>query len=168
MLKTVKKEASLDLQGQALREALGRFVTGVCVVTTTTREHEPIGMTVNSFAAVSLDPPLVLWSIQNTSSRYTEFAAARYFNINVLSKDQVQHSVEYSQTGKQLLRPEHHRQGKYGAPVIRDALVTFECELDATHAGGDHLIIVGRVRSMTHRPTGKPLLFYSGNYGELH
>ncbi len=124
-------------------------------------------MTVNSFAAVSLDPPLVLWSIQNDSGCYPEFAAARYFNINVLASDQVQHSVDYSQSGNQLLNPAHYRQGKYGAPVIRDCLVTFECQLDATHSGGDHLIIVGRVRSMTHRPTGKPLLFYSGNYGEL-
>ncbi len=157
----------MNIQGQELREALGRFVTGVCVVTTTTRDQEPIGMTVNSFAAVSLEPPLVLWSIQNTSCRYPEFASARYFNINVLSSEQLQHSVDYSQPGNQRLASDHHRYGKYGAPVIRNALVTFECELDATHSGGDHLIIVGRVRSMTHRPTGKPLLFYSGNYGEL-
>ncbi|MBN7798830.1 flavin reductase family protein [Parahaliea mediterranea] len=158
----------MAIEGRELRNALGRFATGVCVITTTTEERAPIGMTVNSFAAVSLDPPLVLWSLQNNSEVYREYAAARYFNVNVLSSDQADHSNEYARKGEHLLRPEHFRQGRYGAPVIRDALVTFECELDATHAGGDHLIIVGRVKDMTHRPTGKPLLFYSGAYCELH
>ncbi|MFV0477427.1 MAG: flavin reductase family protein [Parahaliea sp.] len=157
----------MDIEGRELREALGRFATGVCVVTTTTRQQQAIGMTVNSFAAVSLDPPLVLWSIRSFAHTYTEFATARYFNVNVLSFEQQSLSLEYAQAGRRMVRPEHYRLGKYGAPVIRNALVTFECELDATHAGGDHLIIVGQVRSMTHRPSGKPLLFYSGMYGEL-
>lgn len=156
------------IEGRELRNALGRFATGVCVITTTTRDQVPIGMTANSFAAVSLEPPLVLWSIQNNSEVYQEFAAARHFNINVLSHDQQEHSNEYARKGEHRLRREHFRQGRYGAPVIRNALVTFECELDATHYGGDHLIIVGRVKDMTHRPTGKPLLFYSGGYCELH
>lgn len=156
------------MEGRELRNALGRFATGVCIITTTTGEQRPIGMTANSFAAVSLEPPLVLWSLQNNSDVYRDYAAARYFNINVLSNEQQALSGEYARKGEHLLKPEHFRQGKYGAPVIRNALVTFECELDATHAGGDHLIIVGRVRNMTHRPTGKPLLFYGGGYGELH
>lgn len=158
----------MSIEGRELRNALGRFATGVCVITTTTPEQKAIGMTANSFAAVSLDPPLVLWSLQNSSEVYQEYAAARYFNINVLSSEQTDHSNEYARKGEHLLKPEHFRPGKYGAPVIRDALVTFECELDATHAGGDHLIIVGRVHSMSHRPTGRPLLFYSGAYCELH
>ncbi|TXS95647.1 flavin reductase family protein [Parahaliea maris] len=156
------------MEGRELRNALGRFATGVCIITTTTDEHQPIGMTANSFAAVSLEPPLVLWSLQNNSDVYRDYAAARYFNINVLSSEQEALSGEYARKGEHALKAEHFRPGKYGAPVIRNALVTFECELDATHSGGDHLIIVGRVRNMTHRPTGKPLLFYGGAYGELH
>jgi flavin reductase (DIM6/NTAB) family NADH-FMN oxidoreductase RutF len=156
------------IEGRELRNALGRFATGVCVITTTIEEERPIGMTVNSFAAVSLEPPLILWSLQNNSEVYRDFASARYFNVNVLASDQLDHSNEYARKGDHTVLPEHFRPGKYGAPVIRDCLVTFECELDATHAGGDHLIIVGRVKDMTHRPTGKPLLFYSGGYCELH
>lgn len=156
------------MEGRVLRDALGRFATGVCVITANTEENVPIGMTANSFAAVSLDPPLVLWSLQNGSEVFSDYASARYFNINVLSNDQQALSGEYARKGDHRVKPEHFRPGKYGAPVIRNALVTFECELDATHAGGDHLIIVGQVRNMTHRPTGKPLLFYGGAYGELH
>ena len=158
----------MNIDGRDLRNALGRFATGVCLITTTTREQKPIAMTVNSFAAVSLEPPLVLWSLQNNSDVYQEYAAARYFNINVLSNDQQALANDYARKGDHDLRSEHFRSGKYGAPVIRGALVTFECELDATHSGGDHLIIVGAVKNMTHRPTGKPLLFYSGGYGEIH
>ncbi|MBA6412353.1 flavin reductase family protein [Parahaliea sp. F7430] len=156
------------MDGRELRNALGRFATGVCLITTTTRDQLPIAMTVNSFAAVSLEPPLVLWSLQNNSEVYQEYAAARYFNVNVLCSTQQSLSNDYARKGDHAIRPEHFSLGKYGAPVIRGALVTFECEMDATHAGGDHLIIVGQVRNMTHRPTGKPLLFYSGGYGEIH
>jgi flavin reductase (DIM6/NTAB) family NADH-FMN oxidoreductase RutF len=156
------------IEGRELRDALGRFATGVCVVTTTNEAQQPIGLTVNSFAAVSLEPPLILWSLQNGSEMYRDFAATRYFNVNVLASDQLAHSQEYARPGDHRLVDGHYRQGRFGAPVIRGCLVTFECELDATHAGGDHLIIVGRVRDMTHRPTGKPLLFYSGSYCEIH
>ena len=158
----------MTIDGRELRNALGRFATGVCLITVNDDEQRPLALTANSFAAVSLDPPLVLWSLQNSSEVYGAYAGARYFNINVLSSEQQAHSNDYARKGDHLIRPEHYRQGKYGAPVIRDALVTFECETEATHAAGDHLIIVAQVRNMTHRPTGKPLLFYSGAYCELH
>ncbi|MFV0277864.1 MAG: flavin reductase family protein, partial [Parahaliea sp.] len=165
---SVTPGGTMELEGRELRNALGRFATGVCLITTTTQERLPIGMTANSFAAVSLDPPLVLWSLQNGSDVYREYAAARSFSINVLSREQTALASQSARKGGHALQQEHFRLGKYGAPMIRNALVTFECELDATHSGGDHLIIVGRVKHMSHRPTGKPLLFYSGGYGELH
>lgn len=157
----------MDIDGRELRDALGRFATGVCVITCI-HEQKPLGITVNSFASVSLDPPLVLWSLQNNSDTFEAFASAGHFAVNILSKDQQDLSNLYAQKGDHLLRGEHFRIGKYGSPVIRDALTTLECELAISHEGGDHLIILGRVRDMHTRPSGRPLLFFSGTYRELH
>jgi flavin reductase (DIM6/NTAB) family NADH-FMN oxidoreductase RutF len=158
----------MSIDGRELRNALGRFATGVCVITTVTDTQHALGITANSFSSVSLDPPLVLWSLQNNSDVYDVFSRSRHFAINILSSEQQAHSNQYARKGQHELYPAHYRPGKYGAPVIRDALVTFECELHATHEGGDHLIIVGRVREMHQRPSGEPLLFYCGGYRELH
>lgn len=158
----------MTIDTRELRNALGRFATGVCVITVVDEQGAPLGLTANSFASVSLDPPLVLWSLQNGSEVYDSYARPRHFAINVLAEDQVDLSNQYARKGQHLLDPEHFRYGRHGTPLLRDALVSFECELHATHEGGDHLIIVGRVRDMLTRPTGQPLLFYCGAYRELH
>ena len=157
----------MSLDGRELRNALGRFATGVSVITTISDTNQPVGMTANSFSSVSLDPPLVLWSLQNNSDVYQVFSTPRHFAINILSTEQQAQSNQYAKKGQHDLDPADYRIGKYGAPVIRHALVTFECELEATHEGGDHLIIVGRVREMQEKPSGEPLLFYRGRYREL-
>ena len=157
----------MEIDSRELRNALGRFATGVCLITAVNDKQEALAMTANSFSSVSLDPPLVLWSLQNNSDVYDVFASPRYFAINILSLEQQEHSNRYAKKGDHLLAPEHYQDGKYGAPIIRDALVSFECELDATHEGGDHLIIVGRVRDLQQRTDGEPLLFFSGGYREL-
>ena len=156
---------SLDVRD--LRNALGRFATGVTLVTAVADTQKALGMTANSFSSVSLDPPLILWSLQNNSDVYDVFATPRFFAINVLSSEQQGHSNQYAKKGEHELNPSHYRLGKYGAPLIRHALVTFECELYATHDGGDHVIIVGLVKDVYERPTGDPLLFHQGRYGEL-
>lgn len=158
----------MGFDSRELRDALGRFATGVCVITTVTESGQPLGLTANSFASVSLDPPLVLWSLQNSSDVFDTFAEPKFFCINVLEKGHEQHSGQYARKGNHRLDEGHFRLGKYGSPIIRDALVSFECELHATHDGGDHLIIVGRVRDLHSRPGGDPLLFFSGAYRELH
>jgi flavin reductase (DIM6/NTAB) family NADH-FMN oxidoreductase RutF len=158
----------MSFDGRDMRNALGRFATGVCVITTTTEDQRAVAMTANSFSSVSLDPALVLWSLQSNSDVYPDFATPRYFAINVLAKEQQDLSNQYAKKGDHLLDASHYRVGKYGSPVVRDALVTFECELETTHAGGDHLIIVGRVLNMVSRPSGEPLLFFAGGYRELH
>jgi flavin reductase (DIM6/NTAB) family NADH-FMN oxidoreductase RutF len=158
----------MSLDGRELRDALGRFATGVCLITAVSDKQQAMGMTANSFSSVSLEPPLVLWALQNNSDVYDVFANPRHFAINILSSEQQAHSNLYAKKGQHDLDPAHFREGKYGAPVIRHALVSFECELYATHEGGDHLIIVGRVKALHQRPTGEPLLFYSGGYHELH
>ena len=158
----------MSIDGRELRNALGRFATGVCVITALDENNRPLGMTANSFSSVSLDPPLVLWSLQNNSEVFETFASPSAFAINVLASEQIGLSNQYAKKGDHLMAPEHFRLGVNGAPVLRGALVTFECDLDATHEGGDHLIIVGRVQNLVSQPTGDPLLFYSGGYRELH
>jgi flavin reductase (DIM6/NTAB) family NADH-FMN oxidoreductase RutF len=157
----------MDIDSRDLRNALGRFATGVCIISTVTEAGDALGLTANSFASVSLDPPLVLWSLQNNSDVYDVFARPRYYAINVLGREHQDHSNRYAQKGDHLLDPGHYAPGRHGAPIIDNALVSFECELHATHDGGDHLIIVGRVLDMKDRSDGEPLLFYSGGYHQL-
>lgn len=157
----------MEIDGRELRNALGRFATGVCIISTVSKSGEALGLTANSFASVSLDPPLVLWSLQNNSDVYSLFSAPRYYAINVLAREHQDHSNQYARKGDHLLDPDHFTPGKYGAPLIRDALVSFECEVHASHESGDHLIIVGRVLDMQARSDGEPLLFHSGSYRHL-
>jgi|TARA_R110002072_G_scaffold25932_3_gene86301 flavin reductase (DIM6/NTAB) family NADH-FMN oxidoreductase RutF len=157
----------MSFDARELRNALGRFATGVCVITTVSDAQQAVGMTANSFSSVSLDPPLLLWCLQNNSDVYDIFARPRYFAVNILSSEQQAHSNQYAKKGQHELDATHFQLGKYGSPVIRNALVTFECELEVAHEGGDHLVILGRVREMHQRSTGEPLLFYSGGYREV-
>ena len=157
----------MSMDGRELRNALGRFATGVCVISAVDKQGTAVGMTANSFSSVSLDPPLVLWSLQNTSEIFDTFATARRFAINVLAAEQVELSNQYARKGDHQLSPGHYCLGRNGSPLIRNALVSFECQLETTHQGGDHLIIIGRVMGMSSRPTGKPLLFHAGAYREL-
>jgi flavin reductase (DIM6/NTAB) family NADH-FMN oxidoreductase RutF len=157
----------MDIDSRELRNALGRFATGVCIISSVSQKGEPLGLTANSFASVSLDPPLVLWSLQNNSEVFAEFSTPAYFAINVLAKEQREHSDRYAKKGDHQLDPDHFTPGKFGAPIVHNALVSFECELHATHEGGDHLIIVGRVRDMQVRQGGEPLAFYAGKYHQL-
>ena len=157
----------MSFDGRELRDAMGRFATGVCIITAVSDSGQAQGMTANSFSSVSLDPPLLLWNLQNSSDVYDVFSGPQYFGINILSGEQLAHSNQYAKKEQHELDPTHYRLGKFGAPIIDDALVSFECELEATYEGGDHLIIVGRVRDMYQSDGGEPLLFFSGGYREL-
>ena len=158
----------MGFDGRELRDALGRFATGVCVITVVTENGQALGLTANSFSSVSLDPPLVLWNLQNNSDVYHAFAGPKIFGINVLGAEHEELSNRYAKKGDHQLDEAHYNIGEHGAPVFPGALVSFECELDAAHEGGDHLIIVGRVLDMHSRPTGEPLVFYSGAYRALN
>jgi flavin reductase (DIM6/NTAB) family NADH-FMN oxidoreductase RutF len=158
----------MSFDGLELRNALGRFATGVCVISTVTESGQAVGMTANSFSSVSLDPPLVLWSLQNNSDVYGVFSSPRFFAVNILAREHESHSSQYAKKGEHELDAAHYRLGQHGSPLMHDALVSFECELETTHEGGDHLIIVGRVRELHERHDGEPLLFFSGGYHRLH
>ncbi|WP_454918904.1 flavin reductase family protein [Xanthobacter sediminis] len=147
---------------QKFRTCLGQFATGVTVVTAMAH-GAPVGMTVNSFASVSLDPPLILWSIGTTARSYPAFAAATSFTVNVLADDQIDLSRHFSRSGADKFAAVPWRAGVVGAPVLEGVAALFECERVAGHLEGDHLILIGRVRRAAHFERG-PLLFARGRY----
>ena len=149
------------------RNALGRFVTGVCVITANPEGHAPFGLTVNSFASLSLTPPLVLWSLQKTSDTMDAFRVARRYCVNVLSSEQQAMSARFARKGEHSLHADQYFEGVTGLPVLLGCLAAFECDIEARHDGGDHIILVGRVLELQARPGGRGLLFYEGGYREI-
>ncbi len=143
------------------RDALGTFATGVTVVTTASDEG-PVGITANSFASVSLEPPLVLWMPAKSSKRFKYFETARHFAIHVLDGHQQQVCNGFSRD-KAAFEDLDWVTGDHGVPHIEGCLARFECTLHETHDAGDHLIILGRVDWASFRP-GLPLLFQSGRF----
>ena len=148
------------------RQALGQFATGVCLVTVDDPKLGPLATTVNSFSSVSLDPPLVLWSIQNSSDHLAVYTECLHFGISVMSSEQGALSSKYAQRGGHSAQAEHFTTGPQGEPQLIDALANFTCAAYAVHPGGDHQIIVGEVLQFESREAD-PLIFYNGGYRAL-
>lgn len=157
----------MEFESCDFRNALGNFTTGICVVTANFDDYTPYGMTINSFASVSLNPALVLWSLQDDSDCLPIFKRAEKFVINVLAADQQELSLIYSTKGSHELDTDHCRIGKSGEPVLRGAVATFECTTWARYPGGDHLILVGEVTAVETNSNKEPLIFNLGQYREL-
>ncbi|WP_427026466.1 flavin reductase family protein (plasmid) [Aureimonas ureilytica] len=149
---------------RALRSALGAFTTGVTVVTARA-EAGPIGMTVNSFASVSLDPPLVLWSPAKSSGRHGVFTGAAYFAVHVLGLEEDGLSARFTRGGLGFEGLDWQANAE-GVPVIAGTLARFECATASLHDAGDHTIVLGRVLRAAHRE-GDPLCFSRGAFGRF-
>lgn len=149
---------------RAFRDALGRFTTGVTVVTTLGPDG-PVGITANSFASVSLDPPLVMWCPAKASSRYPAFSAAEHFAIHVMGAEHsgIAQAFARSATAFEAVAA---RANPNGVPVFDDCVARFECIKEQTHDAGDHMIVVGRVTLAAHRE-GEALVFSRGLYGRF-
>jgi len=147
-----------------LRAALGLFATGVTVITSCGRRGELIGITANSFSSVSLDPPLVLFSLSRSAHSWREFLSTHYFAVNVLRRDQEALSNQFSRPLGDKWAEVEYDTWETGCPILRGTLAAFECEYEYTHDGGDHIIFVGRVIKMRAKPNGEPLLFVQGRY----
>ncbi|MBJ3762764.1 flavin reductase family protein [Maribius pontilimi] len=150
--------------GRALRQALGRFATGVTVITTGA-DTGPLGITANSFASVSLDPPLVLWAPAKSSSRFKPFTECDNFAIHVAADDQVALADTFVKEGDAFDKLDWWRHDD-GTPLIEDCLARFHCTTETIHDAGDHVIVIGRVLSAVHRD-GAPLIFAGGKYGQF-
>ncbi|MCX7300616.1 MAG: flavin reductase family protein [Rhodobacterales bacterium] len=148
---------------RAFRHALGAFATGVTVITTVT-DTGPVGITANSFASVSLDPPLVLWSPAKASSRFGIFSVAERFAVHVLRTDQKSVADGFTRSWTAFHDLDWAADG-FGTPLIEGTLARFVCQTEARHDAGDHMIVVGRVLAVTRGVPGAPLVFHGGSYG---
>lgn len=147
----------------AFRRCLGQFATGVTVVTARTGD-QLVGMTANSFSSVSLEPPLVLWSVKRSSQRIDAFKAATHFAVNILACDQLELSRHFGQSGPDQFTGVPWSPGHSGVPLLDGAVASLECRRSVDYEGGDHLIMLGEVERYT-RHDRDVLLFVQGRYG---
>ncbi len=159
MPETVKQ----PIDERHLRNALGRFATGVTVITTRTPSGKLEGLTANSFAAVSLDPPLVSWSLKRAAPSFPSFLAARHFAVNVLCADQHALCRHFATPRLDKFEDISFEPGLHGAPLLAGCLASFECRTETTIEGGDHMIFLGRVMRASYRE-GEPLIFSAGRF----
>ncbi|MEQ9812572.1 MAG: flavin reductase family protein [Azospirillaceae bacterium] len=152
----------------AYRQALGRFTTGVTVMTCQPPHGGPIGVTVNSFTSLSLAPPLVLFCLREGGGSLASFLDAGAFAVNVLSRDQRAVSIRFARDIGDWQDVAYHRMVT-GSPVLAGNLATLDCRLEADHRGGDHRILVGRVLGFENSAAQHvdPLLYDRGRYASL-
>jgi 3-hydroxy-9,10-secoandrosta-1,3,5(10)-triene-9,17-dione monooxygenase reductase component len=154
-----------DREGHArrFRSALGAFATGVTIVTTRDTEGHDIGLTANSFNSVSLDPPMVLWSLAKNARSLPAFLAASHFAVHVLAADQEELSLRFAARGSEKFAGLDLERGPAQVPLLRGCSARFQCSTAFRHEGGDHVIFVGAVEAFDHsdRP---PLVFHGGRY----
>lgn len=161
-------DANPPFDTRAFRQALGVFPTGIAVMTAAFSEASHIGITVNSFTSVSLEPPLVLWCIDRRSRRYPAFASAPGFTVSILASGQKAVSARLAGAGEHSLEGIALVKTELGPPALADSLAVFECTLESVQDAGDHAILIGRVlRFARHEGKGAPLVYYEGRYGAL-
>ena len=150
---------------RAFRNALAAFATGVTIATTSDAEGRPVGVTASSFNSVSLDPPLVLWSLAKNSLSRDAFTAAGHFAIHVLTAAQEDLSNRFARSGDDKFADVAWHCGELGSPLLDQFVARFECRTRHEYEGGDHIILVGEVVSYEARDEA-PLLFHGGRYAE--
>jgi flavin reductase (DIM6/NTAB) family NADH-FMN oxidoreductase RutF len=147
-----------------MREVLGHFVSGIVVITAIGADG-PLGFTCQSFASLSLDPPLVSFAPARSSSTWPQIRSVGAFCVNVLAADHEQVSAGFARSGVDRFDGVPWRPAPSGAPVLDGVSAWVDCTLWAEHDGGDHTIAVGRVRDLGADPARLPLLYYRGRYG---
>ena len=154
---------------RGLRNAFGQYPTGVAIITTVTGAGERLGMTISSFGSLSLDPPLILFSIYRRANSFSAWQQAKAYAVNILHEAQEELSNRFATAKGEKWAGLTTRAGKTGVPLLPNAVVTLECEPYGRYDGGDHEIFVGRVvevhENMARR--GHPLVFSGGRYRQL-
>lgn len=148
---------------RALRSALGRYATGVAIVTTTDPAGEPYGLTVNSFTSVSLEPPLVLWCLQRRAASLDAFRGSYGFAVHVLARDQRELAERFARPGADKFVGVEWVPDECGRPVLPGVVGRFDCRRHEVLDGGDHVIVLGEIERYVTRP-GAVLLFHDGGF----
>jgi len=152
---------------KTFRDICGSFATGVTVVTGRLDDGSPIGVTVNSFSSVSLDPPLVLFCLDKKALSFDAFSMVKYFAFNILSEEQKEYSNKFSTQSPNKFEGVDYSESTNGVPLLKDCLGLVECQMHAVHEGGDHQIIVGKVINITAGEAERPLIYYQSKYRSL-
>ncbi|MDP6969282.1 MAG: flavin reductase family protein, partial [Gammaproteobacteria bacterium] len=156
---------SQKIDAREFRNALASFATGVTVITCLDANGKPVGATASSFNSVSMDPPLILWSITKTANSADAFINAKEFVVNVLSTEQIDLSNQFSRSNSDKFKGVETATGIGQVPMLAGSVTCFQCKSWATYDGGDHEIIVGEVVAMdTNNDEG--LIFYRGDYAK--
>jgi flavin reductase (DIM6/NTAB) family NADH-FMN oxidoreductase RutF len=156
----------MPIDKNELRRIMGHFATGVTIITTISKEGQMHGLTANAFTSVSLDPPLLLISVDKKAESYGSFEESKVFTVNILSDSQESLSRKFAVSGGNKFEGVGYRIGGNGAAILTDALAFVECRLYASFDGGDHTLHLGEIQEAETRE-GKPLLFYRGGYRAL-
>lgn len=154
---------SSSIDPQAFRQALGSFATGVTIITTRDKEGEPLGLTASSFNSVSLDPPLVLWSLAKNAYSLPVFREAEHWAVHILSSAQADLSNRFAQRGEDKFAGIDIEAGAGDTPLLKDCSARFQCKTAFQYEGGDHVIFVGEVIDFDQSDTA-PLVFHGGRY----
>ncbi len=157
----------MSIDPRAFRSALGCFATGVTVITTLDPKGRPVGFTANSFNSVSLEPPLVLFSLGRRALSLRAFLSSHDFAVNVLAADQQWLSDLFGKAAADRWAGLDFETWDSGCPILPGAVANFECHTRYTHDGGDHVIFVGEVGAMAYDDQRRPLVFHQGRYRDL-
>ena len=160
-------DAASDFDARAFRRALGQFATGVAVISAQAADGTPIGMTMSSFNSVSVDPPLILFSIGRQALSLGAMTKAKGYAVNILGRDQEHLSDQFARALADKWAAVEHTIGHAAAPLLAGAIADFECVPYAQYDGGDHVIFVGRVMQFSSHPDKDPLIFFRGAYRSL-
>ncbi|RSN67535.1 flavin reductase family protein [Actinomadura sp. WAC 06369] len=161
---TVRTATAGEIDGERMRRVLGAFCTGVVAVTAV-EGGEPVGMACQSFASLSLDPPLVCFCPSGASTTWPRIRAAGRFAVNVLAADQG--DLCRAMAGRDKFAGVPWTPGPGGSPLLDGALAWIEADVERELPGGDHTIVVGRVRHLASVREAGPLLFFRGGFGAL-
>lgn len=156
---------SFDLR--TFRDTLGLFVTGVTVITTRDADGTPVGITANSFNSVSLDPPLVLWSVGKNALSLAAFSYADAFAVHILREDQAELSQRFARSGADKFDGLAIDRGLNNLPLLPDCAARLECVPYAKHEAGDHTLFIAEVQRLQSDPSAMPLVYHGGRYAEL-
>jgi flavin reductase (DIM6/NTAB) family NADH-FMN oxidoreductase RutF len=157
-----------DFSAREFRTSLGMFATGVTIVTARTATGDLVGLTANSFNSVSLEPPLVLWSLSRVAGSMAAFSNGMHYAINVLAADQQKLAEQFAARNGDRWAGVEFTEGVSGAPLLAGAAATFECFNRSQYAEGDHVIFVGEVERCGHRDHASPLLYHGGKFYAEH
>jgi flavin reductase (DIM6/NTAB) family NADH-FMN oxidoreductase RutF len=156
----------MSIDSKALRAALGRFATGVTIVTCLDADGHPVGLTANSFNALSLEPAMVLWSLRSASPNLSAFEKASHFAVNVLAESQIELSRRFASPVHDRFAEGQWTPGQGGAPVLTGCAAVFECASHRHLVAGDHTLFIGSVQALFEAPLA-PLVFQAGHYHQL-